>query len=53
LPRGGAWLPLGSILNIPKTGYGYIEADGQNVTRFIEKPDLANVKEYIAASGYY
>ncbi|MCC7228310.1 MAG: mannose-1-phosphate guanylyltransferase/mannose-6-phosphate isomerase, partial [Burkholderiaceae bacterium] len=35
----------------PETGYGYIEADGNDVRRFVEKPDLATAKSYVA-SGY-
>lgn len=31
----------------PETGFGYIEADGSRVTRFIEKPDLATAQRLI------
>ncbi|KTD18986.1 mannose-1-phosphate guanylyltransferase/mannose-6-phosphate isomerase [Legionella jordanis] len=30
----------------PETGYGYIEAQGNQVLRFVEKPNLENAKEY-------
>jgi mannose-1-phosphate guanylyltransferase len=37
----------------PETGYGYIEADGEKVKRFIEKPDLETAKKYIASGNFY
>ncbi len=41
----------------PETGYGYIErgepvGDGFRIARFIEKPDLAKAKEYLASGGF-
>jgi mannose-1-phosphate guanylyltransferase len=36
----------------PETGYGYIEADGHLVKRFVEKPSLEKAEEYLA-SGHY
>lgn len=42
----------------PETGYGYIELDPSSsgelskVRRFVEKPDLAKAKEYLAAGNY-
>lgn len=48
----------------PETGYGYIEADpaapmhdddiviGFDVRRFVEKPNLAKAKEYVASGNY-
>lgn len=37
----------------PKTGYGYIEADGTNVKRFVEKPNLETATSYLASGNYY
>jgi mannose-1-phosphate guanylyltransferase len=37
----------------PETGFGYIEADGENVKSFKEKPDLKLAKEYIKKGNYY
>jgi mannose-1-phosphate guanylyltransferase len=44
----------------PATGFGYIEAAGQNagrsdlaVQRFVEKPDLETAKSYVAAGNFY
>jgi mannose-1-phosphate guanylyltransferase / mannose-6-phosphate isomerase len=36
----------------PETGYGYIEADGNKVTRFVEKPSLATAEEYVASGRF-
>jgi len=35
------------------TGFGYIEADGEDVTAFKEKPDAATAQEYVEAGNYY
>jgi mannose-1-phosphate guanylyltransferase len=37
----------------PETGYGYIEADGENVKRFVEKPTLEKAQEYIQSGNFY
>ncbi len=36
----------------PETGYGYIEADGNKVVRFVEKPGLEKASEYVASGNY-
>ncbi len=36
----------------PETGFGYIEADGTRVRRFIEKPTLAKAREFIASGNH-
>lgn len=36
-----------------ETGYGYMEADGNQVTSFTEKPDLETAKHYIEQGNYY
>lgn len=36
-----------------ETGYGYIEAEGNNVLSFKEKPDIETAKKYIKDSNYY
>ena len=36
----------------PETGFGYIEADGNTVLRFVEKPTLEKAREYLAAGNY-
>jgi len=35
------------------TGYGYIEASGEDVLKFHEKPELAAAQSYIAAGNFY
>lgn len=37
----------------PETGFGYIEADGNDVRSFKEKPDLETAKSYIDQGNYY
>jgi mannose-1-phosphate guanylyltransferase len=36
----------------PETGYGYIEADGSKVIRFVEKPSLQVAQTYIDSGKY-
>jgi mannose-1-phosphate guanylyltransferase len=36
-----------------ETGYGYIEASGQNVKAFHEKPDVVTAQKYLDAGNYY
>ncbi len=49
----GAITILGVTPDAPETGYGYIRADGPRVAQFIEKPDAATARKYLAAGGYY
>jgi len=37
----------------PETGFGYIQAQGNIVTAFKEKPDLTTAQTYLDAGGYY
>jgi mannose-1-phosphate guanylyltransferase / mannose-6-phosphate isomerase len=36
----------------PETGYGYIEAEGNTVLRFVEKPNLETAKDYVASGRF-
>lgn len=36
----------------PETGYGYIEADGHEVRRFVEKPNLETAQSYVDSGKY-
>lgn len=36
----------------PETGFGYIEAEGNRVHRFVEKPSLEKAQEYVASGRY-
>ncbi|EIF50712.1 mannose-1-phosphate guanylyltransferase/mannose-6-phosphate isomerase [Sulfurovum sp. AR] len=37
----------------PETGFGYIEANGESVLSFKEKPDAATAQAYLDAGNYY
>lgn len=37
----------------PETGYGYIQANGNDVRRFVEKPDLETAQAYLSAGDYF
>lgn len=36
----------------PQTGFGYIEAEGSKVLRFVEKPSLEQAREYLASKRF-
>ncbi|MER9133319.1 mannose-1-phosphate guanylyltransferase/mannose-6-phosphate isomerase [Mesorhizobium sp. M0768] len=44
---------LGITPTRPDTAFGYIEADGEKVVRFVEKPDLDTAKAYIASKRFF
>lgn len=37
----------------PETGYGYIEAEGNTVLRFIEKPSFETAEEYVLSGRFF
>ncbi len=37
----------------PETGFGYIEANGESVLSFKEKPDVITAQSYLDAGNYY
>lgn len=37
----------------PKTDYGYVQADGEKVIRFLEKPDKNTAKEFLLKQNYF
>jgi len=54
----GAIVILGVLPDRPETGYGYIQAvvaptPALVVQRFVEKPDEATARQYLAEGGYY
>jgi mannose-1-phosphate guanylyltransferase / mannose-6-phosphate isomerase len=53
LAQAGKLVTFGIEPEAPETGYGYIEADGNTVLRFVEKPNLAKAKEYVASGRFY
>ncbi len=36
----------------PEIGYGYIEAEGSDVVRFVEQPTLEKAQEYMASGNF-
>lgn len=44
---------FGITPTFPETGFGYIEANGNDVRAFHEKPDLTTAKKYIQSGNYY
>lgn len=44
---------FGMEARYPETGFGYIEADGNTVKSFKEKPDLETAKKYVESKNYY
>lgn len=53
LAQSGRLVTFGVTPEYAETGYGYIEADGSDVVRFVEKPDSARAGEYLASGRFY
>ena len=65
IKSGGASAVSGNIVTFgirpthPETGYGYIQAgnktgdESRAIVEFVEKPDLATAKEYLANGSYF
>ncbi len=53
LAAQGKLVTFGIRPDAPETGYGYIEADGNTVKRFVEKPDLETAQAYLASGRFY
>jgi mannose-1-phosphate guanylyltransferase len=52
LAAAGKVVTFGITPDAPETGYGYIEADGNAVLRFVEKPSPEKAQEYLASGRY-
>lgn len=52
LAQQGKLVTFGIQPDAPETSYGYIEADGNKVQRFVEKPSLEKAKEYLQTGRY-
>ncbi len=52
LAESGRVATFGIKPEAPETGYGYIEAEGNVVRRFVEKPDLKTAQEYVDSGKY-
>lgn len=53
MAQQGKLVTFGITPQTPETGYGYIEADGREVRRFVEKPNLEKAREYLASGRHY
>lgn len=53
LAKQGKLVTFGIQPDVPETGYGYIEADGNRVLRFVEKPDAATAASYLQTGRFY
>lgn len=53
LAEEGFIVTLGIEAKSPETGFGYIEADGERVISFKEKPDFLTAESYIENGNYY
>ncbi len=53
LAKQGYLVTFGINPKNPNTGYGYIEANGEDVVKFHEKPDIDTAKEYLKKGNFY
>src|SRR6185312_134718 len=49
----GRLVTFGMRPEAPETGYGYIEAKGNDVVRFVEKPSLETAREYVRSGRFF
>jgi mannose-1-phosphate guanylyltransferase len=52
LAAQGKMVTFGIQPTAPETGFGYIEAEGNTVLRFVEKPSLEKAAEFLASGSY-
>lgn len=52
LAEKGRLVTFGIKPNRPDTGFGYIEANGCDVVRFVEKPDGETAKRYVESGNF-
>lgn len=52
LAVAGKLVTFGIQPDAPEIGYGYIEAEGNTVLRFVEKPTLEKAEEYLASGRF-
>ena len=53
LAAAGRLVTFGIQPAAPETGYGYIEAEGERVLRFVEKPALEKAREYVSSGRFF
>ena len=51
--KSGFMVTFGITPTGPETGYGYIEANGEDVKRFVEKPNLETAKKYVESGKFF
>ncbi|MHB0985133.1 MAG: mannose-1-phosphate guanylyltransferase/mannose-6-phosphate isomerase [Sulfuricella sp.] len=52
LAEQGKLVTFGIVPDMPETGFGYIEADGYVVKRFVEKPSYELARQYVDSGRY-
>ncbi|MFN8755196.1 MAG: mannose-1-phosphate guanylyltransferase/mannose-6-phosphate isomerase [Burkholderiales bacterium] len=52
LAQAGKIVTFGITPTAPETGYGYIEADGNTVLRFVEKPNRPTAEAYLQTGRF-
>jgi len=53
LAEAGSLVTFGIVPTHPETGFGYIEAEGEEVVSFTEKPDLETARTYLEQGRHY
>lgn len=53
LAKKGSLVTFGVRPHRPETGYGYIQAKGEEVLEFVEKPDFATAQKYLIDGNYF
>ncbi len=53
LAEAGHIVTFGITPTRPETGYGYIQAQGEQVLAFHEKPDAQTAEQYLSEAGYF
>ncbi|TGQ51334.1 mannose-1-phosphate guanylyltransferase/mannose-6-phosphate isomerase [Mesorhizobium sp. M1C.F.Ca.ET.193.01.1.1] len=53
LAASGQIVTFGVKPDRPETGFGYIEAEGDRVLRFVEKPNAATAAQFIASGRFF
>jgi len=52
LAKTGKIVTFGIQPTSPETGYGYIESNGHDVIRFVEKPSLEKAEQYLKSGNF-
>lgn len=53
LAREGFLVAFGVRPTRPETGYGYLKANGSQVEKFVEKPNIKQAQAYLESGGYF